>query len=72
MCSARVLLHEMRVKVGVKESSKKKLVRSTWAGHLAEMGDVFTWQREDAQKVEMEARKTEIAMALNVTYRKSG
>ena len=24
----------MRVDVGVKESSKKKLVRSTWAGHV--------------------------------------
>ena len=45
MCSARVLLHEMRVKVGVKESSKKKLVRSTWAGHLAEMGDVKLAER---------------------------
>ena len=27
------------VKVGVKESSKKKLVRSTWTGHMENMGD---------------------------------
>ena len=32
-------MNEMRVEVGVKESSKKKLVRSTWAGHVAKMGD---------------------------------
>ena len=25
---------DTRVEVGVKESSKKKLVRSTWAGHV--------------------------------------
>ena len=28
----------MRVEVGVKESSKKKLVRSTWAGHVEKNG----------------------------------
>ena len=28
----------MRVEVGVKESSKKKLVRSTWAGHVEKTG----------------------------------
>ena len=27
------------MEVGVKESSKKKLVRSTWDGHVAKMGD---------------------------------
>ena len=27
------------MEVGVKESSKKKLVRSTWAGHVGKMGD---------------------------------
>ena len=27
-------MDEMGVEVGVKESSKKKLVRSTWAGHV--------------------------------------
>ena len=29
----------MRVEVGVKESSKKKLVRSTWAGRVDKMTD---------------------------------
>ena len=27
------------MEVGVKENSKKKLVRSTWAGHIKTMGD---------------------------------
>ena len=30
-------MDEMRVEVGVKESSKKKLVRSTWAGRVEKM-----------------------------------
>ena len=35
------------MEVGVKESSKKKLVRSTWAGHVEQMVDKKTnWHRE--------------------------
>ena len=29
----------MRVEVGVKKSSKKKLMRSTWGGHVEKLGD---------------------------------
>ena len=36
------------MEVGVKESSKKKMVRSTWAGHV-EKWELKKWQRE--QKV---------------------
>ncbi len=53
----------MRVQVGVKESSKKKLARSTWAGHVEKMGDEK--QAESGcpeSEGEMEERKTEIAM----------
>ena len=32
-------MDEMRVEAGVNESVKKKLVRSTWAGHVDKMGD---------------------------------
>ena len=42
----------MRVDVGVKESSKKKLVRSTWAGNVGEMGEEKLAKRADVQKVE--------------------
>ena len=42
----------MRVEVGVKESSKKKLVRSTWAGDVKKLGDEKLEKRADAQKVE--------------------
>ena len=41
----------MRVQVGVKVSSKKKLARSTWAGHVEKMGDEKQAERADAQKV---------------------
>ena len=59
---------EMRVEVGVKESSKKKLVRSTWAGHVEKTGRWKT-SRCPESGGEMEARKTEIAtgIALKVT-----
>ena len=45
MCHTLLLLKlcvcELKVAVGVKESFKKKLVRSrlTWAGHVERMGD---------------------------------
>ena len=43
----------MRMEVGVKENSKKKLVRSTWAGHMEKkLGDEKLAKRADAQKVE--------------------
>ena len=44
-------MDEMRVEVGVKESSKKKFVRSTWGGHVEKMGDEKL-AGTDAQKVE--------------------
>ena len=50
------------MEIGVKESSKKKLVRSTWAGHV-EKWEMKNWQREQMpRKKEMEARKAETAM----------
>ncbi len=42
----------MRVEVGMKESSKKKLLKSTWVGHVQKMGDENLAKRADAQKVE--------------------
>ena len=46
----------MRVEVGVKESSKKKLVRSILVGHVEKMGE---------NGGEMGAKNTEIAMGLH-------
>ena len=46
----------MRVEAEVKESSKKKSVRSTWAGDIEKMGDE-NWQRADAQKAEGKWRR---------------
>ena len=40
------------MEVGVNESSKKKLVRGTWAGHGDKGGDEKLAKRADAQKVE--------------------
>ena len=48
----------------MKESSKKKLPRSTWDGHVENLWEMKKWQkRADAQKVkmEMEARKIDIS-----------
>ena len=42
----------MRAEAGVTESSKKKLVMSTRASHVGEMGDEKLAKRADAQKVE--------------------
>ena len=36
----------------MKERSKKKLVRSTWAGHVDKMGDETLAKRADARKEE--------------------
>ena len=47
----------MKLEVGVKESSKKKLVRSTWAGHVEKMGDEKLAKRVDDQKVERKWRR---------------
>ena len=41
----------MSVEVGVKESSKNKLVMSTWIGHVEKMGDEKLAKRADAQNV---------------------
>ena len=53
----------MKVKVGMKKSSKKKLERSTWAGHV-EKRDIKNGKESRCPEsgMEMEARKTEIAM----------
>ena len=40
------------MEVEVRESSKKKLMRSTWAGHVNKMGANKLAKRADAQKVE--------------------
>ena len=38
-------MDNMRVEVGVEESSKKKLMRSTWAGHV-DKWEMKKWQRD--------------------------
>ena len=43
----------MRMKVGMKENSKKKLVRTTWTGDVEQMADEKLAKRADSQKVEM-------------------
>ena len=58
-------MEELRVDVGVKESFKKKLVRSRlkWAGHVDRIEDEKLANRADAQEmVGKEAKKTENAM----------
>ena len=45
-------MDDMRVEIGVKESVKKKFVRSTWAGHEDRMGNEKLVKRADAQKDE--------------------
>ena len=51
-------MDELRVEVGLKESFKKKLVRSRWAGHLEKMGD----GKLAVNGGETEARKAKIAI----------
>ena len=46
----------MRVEVGVKESSKKKLVRSILVGHVEKMGDENLTE-SNTQKVEGKWRR---------------
>ena len=48
---------EMSVEVRMKDSSKMKLVSSTWAGHVEKMADEKLAKRADAQKVEREWRR---------------
>ena len=43
--------------VGVKEGSKKKLARSTLAGHVENIADEKLAKRADAQKVEGKWRR---------------
>ena len=48
----------------MEESSKKKLVKSTWAAHVEKL-EMKNWQREQIPRKwrgVMEVRKTEIAM----------
>ena len=48
----------MRVEVGVKESSMKNLVRSTYATcHVEKMGDENLTKRVDAQKLKGRCRR---------------
>ena len=57
-------MDEVRVWDGVKESSKKKLVRSTWAGHVEKMGDEKRRGQVPRKCKENEARKIEITMGI--------
>ena len=41
----------------MKESSKKKLMRSTWVGHMDKMGDEKLAKRAGAQKIEGKWRR---------------
>ena len=50
-------MNELRVKFGVKESSEKKLARSTWAGHVEQMGDKKLTKITDTQKAEGKWRR---------------
>ena len=45
------------MEVEVKESSKKKLIRSTWAGNVGEIRDDKLAKRADALKVEGKWRR---------------
>ena len=51
-------MDELRVEVGVKESFKKKQVRSRlkWAGHMGRMGNEKLAKRAEAEKVEEKRR----------------
>ena len=55
---------EMRMEVEVKESSKKKLMRSTCAGHMEKMGDEKKECRCPESGGKMEARKTDGGLRL--------
>ena len=65
-------MDEMRVEVGVKECSKKKLVRRKWVGHVKKW-EMKNWQRKQMPRGRKWSgnggEKTEIAMgfALNMT-----
>ena len=64
-------MDELTVEVGVKESFKKKLVRSglRWAGHVERMGDdKFAEITCTEIGDEKEAKKTENAMQKNVLW----
>ena len=39
-------MDKIRVELAVKESSKNKLVRSTWAGHVENKWEMKNWQRD--------------------------
>ena len=51
-------MYEMKVEVGVKERSKKKLARRTRAGHVEKMGGEKRAKRENGG--EMEARRPKL------------
>ena len=50
-------MDELRVEVGVKEGFQKKLLRSTWTGHVGKMGDEKLAKRADVPKVEGTCRR---------------
>jgi len=45
------------MEAGVKDSSKKKLARSRWAGYVDKMRDKNLAKRADTQKVEGKGRR---------------
>ena len=57
--SFTIRMDELRMEVGVKESSKKKLARSRliWAEHVERMGDEKLAKRPDALKLEGNRRQ---------------
>ena len=59
----------MRMEVGAKQSSKKKLLRSTWAGHTEKMGHEKLAKRADAQKVEGKWRRGRPKLRWEITLK---
>ena len=59
----------MRMNVGVTGSAKKKLMRSTWAGHVERMGDEKLAKREDAHMVEGKWRRGRPKLRRGVTLK---
>ena len=47
----------MRVEVGMKESSKKNVLKSTWDGDVEKLGDENLAQIPDAENVERKWRR---------------
>ena len=59
----------MRVKIGVKESSKKKLMRNTNAGHVDKMGDKTTGKESrhpDSREVWRRGRRPKLRWGITL------